>query len=332
VSELRVEYLALIGEWEAGLVLGERSIATARAINQRALLARLLVWTALIHLGRGELQRGAQYIDEAWELSGAGKKDGPNDVHTVIAANIGKAAGHFATGDFETAAQFCREGIAIADRAGYRAWVTHRLLPLLGEAYFWLGNLDGATAVGLRLRNESEHLGLALGVVWADACDAVLVWLRGDIPKAVEQLRGAARHLEAMGMVPAASRLRRHLAARLRDCGEREQALVELRHVHDIFARMGAGVELAKTRDQIRELGARPPSREAPPGADLLSSRELEIARMVIGHQSNKAIAKALAISPRTVGTHLTNIFRKLNVETRGELNDAVRRMNVTSQ
>jgi DNA-binding CsgD family transcriptional regulator len=130
-------------------------------------------------------------------------------------------------------------------------------------------------------------------------------------------------------MVPAATRLRRHLAARLRDSGQREQALVELRHVHDVFARMGADFELAKTRDQIRELGARPPSREAPAGADMLSTRELQIARMVIGNLSNKSIAKALAISPRTVGTHLTNIFRKLEVETRGELSDAVHRLDV---
>jgi DNA-binding CsgD family transcriptional regulator len=145
----------------------------------------------------------------------------------------------------------------------------------------------------------------------------------------VEQLRGAAQRLETIGMVPAATRLRRHLAARLRDCDEREQALVELRHVHDVFTRMGATFELTRTREQIRELGVRPPPREAPAAVGLLSSRELEIARMVVGRQSNKSIAKALAISPRTVGTHLTNIFRKLGVETRGELEAAVHKLDL---
>ena len=46
---------------------------------------------------------------------------------------------------------------------------------------------------------------------------------------------------------------------------------------------------------------------------------------MVADRKSNKAIGKALDISPRTVSTHLSNIFRKLNVASRGELVDYVR-------
>ncbi len=41
--------------------------------------------------------------------------------------------------------------------------------------------------------------------------------------------------------------------------------------------------------------------------------------------RSNKAIAKELGISPRTVTTHLTNIYGKLDVGSRGELVDLVR-------
>jgi DNA-binding CsgD family transcriptional regulator len=51
----------------------------------------------------------------------------------------------------------------------------------------------------------------------------------------------------------------------------------------------------------------------------------VEIARLIAARQSNKAIAKELGISPRTVGTHLTTVFRKLAIGTRGELVDLVR-------
>jgi DNA-binding CsgD family transcriptional regulator len=57
----------------------------------------------------------------------------------------------------------------------------------------------------------------------------------------------------------------------------------------------------------------------------VLSGRETEIARLVAARKSNKEIATALDISPRTVSTHLSNIFGKLGVTSRGELTDLIR-------
>jgi DNA-binding NarL/FixJ family response regulator len=51
----------------------------------------------------------------------------------------------------------------------------------------------------------------------------------------------------------------------------------------------------------------------------------LEIARLVGRRKSNKAIGKDLGISPRTVSTHLSNIFQKLELESRAELGDMIR-------
>jgi DNA-binding CsgD family transcriptional regulator len=56
-----------------------------------------------------------------------------------------------------------------------------------------------------------------------------------------------------------------------------------------------------------------------------LTGRELEIARMVARRKSNKEIGAALDISSRTVSTHLSNIFGKVGVASRGELADYVR-------
>jgi DNA-binding CsgD family transcriptional regulator len=92
---------------------------------------------------------------------------------------------------------------------------------------------------------------------------------------------------------------------------------------------MGAEQELAKARGMFREIGAKPPARTATAGVEGMTGREIEIARMVADRKSNKAIGKALEISPRTVSTHLSNIFRKLGVESRGELADYVRNHGV---
>ena len=45
-----------------------------------------------------------------------------------------------------------------------------------------------------------------------------------------------------------------------------------------------------------------------------LTSRESEIANQIVHGSSNKEIARALDISPRTVEVHRANIFKKLEV------------------
>jgi NarL family two-component system response regulator LiaR len=53
--------------------------------------------------------------------------------------------------------------------------------------------------------------------------------------------------------------------------------------------------------------------------SDLLSERESEILKLVTSGMSNKEIAEKLFLSQRTVKSHLTNIFNKLNVASRSE-------------
>jgi DNA-binding NarL/FixJ family response regulator len=55
------------------------------------------------------------------------------------------------------------------------------------------------------------------------------------------------------------------------------------------------------------------------PTASLLTPRELEILRAAARGLGNKQIAAELVLSPRTVQTHLTNIFAKLGVTSRTE-------------
>ena len=55
-------------------------------------------------------------------------------------------------------------------------------------------------------------------------------------------------------------------------------------------------------------------------GQEPLTAREQEIVQWVIQGMRNKEIASRLKISEKTVKTHLSNIFRKLNVSRRVEL------------
>jgi DNA-binding CsgD family transcriptional regulator/tetratricopeptide (TPR) repeat protein len=350
-AELALEFASARGEWDAALRLGEEAIRTARALQQRTLLPRLLVWTALIYAGRGDTARGAAYVEEAWQLAdadGAGVGDGGASIHAVLAAYIGRTSIHFARGDYAAAIRTGEEGVALADRTGYVLWAVHRLLPLVAESYLWLRDLDGARRTGERLRRDALQLGHRLALGWANACDACVVWLGGDSHGGAVLMRRAADELESLPFLADATRLRRQLAGRLAEIGDRDGALAELRIVHDRLLRLGAEPELRKARLQFREVGARPPARGAARGPDglhrqsgvqgthgatrgvngagaTITARELAITELVSQRKSSKAIARELNISVRTVDAHLTNIYRKLDISSRAELVDLFR-------
>jgi DNA-binding CsgD family transcriptional regulator len=194
-------------------------------------------------------------------------------------------------------------------------------MPVISEAALWRSDMDRARHLAERLRRDSQRLGHKLGLAWADACDALVELLKGDKHKSVAMLRNVAEQLEAVPYVPDAARVRRQLARALAETGDREGAMRELRRAHEVFVHLGAVPELDATREQLRQLGARPPVRSVSPGAAGLTGRELVAAR-----RSNKEIGKALDISARTVSTHLSNVFAKLGVTSRGELADYARK------
>jgi len=329
-AEIAVELHSGTGDWDAGLALAERTIPMARALRQRVLLPRLLVWAAMIHLHRGNAAKAKTYLDEAWKLSSGGN---PAllvaDVHSAVPVHAGFVAYHVAQGDYRRAIEIGDAGLALVDRTGYLAWGIHRLLPMTIEAALWLGDLDLARRYEARLRKDSLQLGHQLGIAWADTCDGLIAMLQKDYERAAPLLRQSAEALEAIPWLIDAARVRRKLAWVLAKLGDLDGAMRELRRAHDAFVRMRAEVELSITRDVIRDLGLRPPAKAPVAGVGALTGREVDVARLVASRKSNKEIAALLGISPRTVSTHLSSIFSKLEVGSRGELADVTRKQGL---
>ncbi len=326
-AELSIQYASGIGDWDSGLATGERTIALARALRQRALLPRLLVWTGLIYLWRGDLAHARAYFDEAWQLSGArSATEDRLDVTSVVPAHMGLAAYYLETDNSAEAIRIGEAGLALADKLGYIAWSLQWILPVIGEAALWIEDFERAERHSARMRRDAERLGHRLGFAMADACDGMLLLFRDqNWNGAIPLLERAIAELDKLPMPDVAARVRRVLGGALRDSGHRESATRVLRAAHDTFARLGAAGELDAVREQLRALGARPPSRTVSTGMAGLTGRETEIARMVARRKSNKEIGTALDISARTVSTHLSNIFGKVGVASRGELADFIR-------
>ena len=332
-AEVAIEYRSGIGEWDDALALADRTIEEARAFGQRMLLPRLLVWSALIHCGRGNFEEAKGRIDEAWVLSGADRLEDHEavNVHTVVPAHVGLAYYHLYRRDYRAALEIGERGLAIADRTGYEVWAVHRLLPLLAEASLWVRDWDRSTAYGHRMREAADRMGNSLARAWSDACVALERMLQGDQTGALTQLRQSADDLDAIPFVEHAARLRRKFADARLFAGRREEAIIELKRIHDVFSRLRAKLSLDDVREKLRELGVKLPPLVSPAGAGIgaLTPRETEIARLVAARKSNREVGAILGISDRTVGTHLNNVYAKLGVDSRGALTDVIRELGI---
>ena len=92
------------------------------------------------------------------------------------------------------------------------------------------------------------------------------------------------------------------------------EAAARLRRAAPIAQRLGAVPLAAQVADLTRRAGADGDADD--PG---LTSRELEVLRLVAVGQSNREIAAALVISPKTASVHVSNILAKLGAATRTE-------------
>lgn len=334
-AELKVQYHSGTGDWDQAQEICERAISQARRLNQRTLLPRLYVWSGLIHLGRGQKEKAKEYFDLAWKLAGGDKPAGDGnralDVPSIVPAHLGMSSYHLVNGDAREAIRIAEAGLEIADRTGYVVWALQWLLPAVCEAAMEASDFERAARHSARMRRDAERAKHRLGIAVADGCDGLLAIHRDqDYPRGIELLRSCVDQLDEIPFPPWAARIRHRLGRALLATGEREEGMRELRKAHDVLARLGSTGALDLTRDDLRGIGVRPPPRSVVTGAAGLTGRELEIARMVATRKSNKEIGGALSISARTVSTHLSNIFLKLSVGSRGELADFVRQNGLT--
>jgi DNA-binding CsgD family transcriptional regulator len=92
-----------------------------------------------------------------------------------------------------------------------------------------------------------------------------------------------------------------------------ERLHAQRRHVHDALALLDGDLDAAV-------LPWSEPSAEGLAGLDELTAREHDVLALLTRGHGNQAIAEQLAISPRTVKTHVTRILLKLGARNRSEV------------
>jgi DNA-binding CsgD family transcriptional regulator len=138
----------------------------------------------------------------------------------------------------------------------------------------------------------------------------------GHLREAVETLEPSTARLEQAKALLA-------LGTALRLARQPTEAREPLRRALDIGSACSADVLVERARAELRAAGVRP-RREALGGIESLTPSERRVTAMAAEELTNREIAQALFVTPKTVEVHLSNAYRKLDIRSRRELAGAL--------
>jgi DNA-binding CsgD family transcriptional regulator len=171
------------------------------------------------------------------------------------------------------------------------------------------GDVDCARAAADELTQLSKELTApVVRAMAAHASGAVLVAC-GDGRAALKQLRKAWTIWRGLEAPYEAARTRVLLSQACRLVGDDDGAEMELDAARSTFDQLGAVPDLARV-DSMSGVE----DTEAPGG---LTARQVEVLRLVAKGKTNRAIADELIVSEKTVASHLSHIFTKLDLTSR---------------
>jgi DNA-binding CsgD family transcriptional regulator len=200
--------------------------------------------------------------------------------------------------------------------------------PILGiflpdevEALVALGDLDGAS----RLVDWLEQGGRRVDRAWALAVAArghgIIAAARGDLQSALAALDQAVIQHDRVRMPLELARTLLVKGQVHRRRREKRLAHQALRESLCLFDEAGAALWAVRARTELARIGLRP---RAPNG---LTETESRVAALAAAGMTNREVAKAAFISPKTVDNVLARVYRKLGT-SRAQLGVVLAGMN----
>lgn len=304
----------------------EGNVEAARLSGNAQAICWSLYGLSQVALASGDVDRAMSAAQEAVDVGDDGKPS-----HHVAYAALVLAQAHLLTGKPD-------RGLALLERASggpdmplvADSWRAY-FLELLTRCRLTLGEPDAAARAAALADASANELGLPLPRAWADRAAAAVAFEAGDFQAAGDLAMRSARVADTAG-TPIEAALSRTLAGRaLAAAGDRDRAKAELELAAGALDSVGAQRYRDAAERELRQLGHHIHRRSQPAtgdgaGVDALTQRELEIARRIVDRQTNRQIAEELFLSPKTVETHIRNIFAKLGADSRVEVARMVER------
>ena len=182
------------------------------------------------------------------------------------------------------------------------------------EALVHLGRLAEAEPLVDALERNGNRLDRAWMLAVGARCRAMLLAARGDIDAACLAVEAAMDHHDRVPMPFERARTQVLLGQLQRRQRRKDAATATLRDAVRAFEGLGTTLWTDRARAELAR------SDVAHLGTDALTPSELRVAELAAGGMSNRDIAVALFISPKTVEANLARIYRKLDIHSRTQL------------
>jgi DNA-binding CsgD family transcriptional regulator len=193
------------------------------------------------------------------------------------------------------------------------SWIPYG--PDLIEAYIRLGHLEDARQELDQFAAQAAATDRRWALAAAARCEGLLASDESFDDAFAEAL---ARHEDLPSRV-AEARTQLCYGERLRRVRRRRDARDQLRAALATFEAVGAVPWANRARAELEATGEKIPRRD-PTAPEKLTPQELQIALQVAEGKTNREVAAALFLSPKTVEHHLTHVYRKLELHSRAEL------------
>ncbi len=297
----------LEGNWTFALALAHEAVELASQTGWLAQLPNSLSILAKIEAGFG-MASCREHADQAVTAAQAGGHAG-TAVHAPAAVGLlelGLDHPHDAAEAFQDA----------WDAAGPQAPPNLQLqiLPDLVTAYTRAGLRERATEKLTQLDELAARAGLFSARAAAARCHGILE------PRDSTEWFEQALHWHAKG-TPPFQRARTHLAygARLHRSRNKAAARDQLHSALELFERLGAAPWAERTRTELVSSGG-----SVPAHGDIielqLTPQELQVSLAIQRGLTNANAAAELFLSVKTIEYHLSNIYRKLGINSRTQL------------
>lgn len=287
----RAEIMEVHGAWDDALDQAHQAAERLAQHGTKGATGEAFYRQGEVHRLRGEIVAAEEAYQEA---SRCGREPQP-----------GLALLRLGQGREDVAAASIRRAVAETTERLKRA----RLLPALVEIMLAIDDVDAARAACHELEEIAEgYQSGMLEAMVSHARGAVDV-AAGEAAAALIDLRRAGHAWQELDAPYESARVRVLVGMACRELGDEDTAKLELEAARGTFQKLGATFELARLAS-LTDAGQ-------PTETAGLTSRELEVLRLVAAGKSNREIAAELIISEHTVARHMQNIFAKLGVSSR---------------
>jgi DNA-binding CsgD family transcriptional regulator len=303
------------GNWPAAERYAADSWEAGEQVGQRAWRSIPLYVRALIdaHLGRVDAARA-----EAGE--GLSVATTARDPWVIMLLSGALGFAELTVGNLEEAEASLSRAAHLADRIGLAEPAAWRFHANHVEAVIGLGDLDRAETLLGRLDGWGRGTGRPWTLATAARCRALLRAACGDTDGAVRALEDALGHHQQLAMPFELGRTLLVLGQVQRRAKRKRIAREHLEHALGIFESLPAPAWAERARSELSRIGLRPPAPRT------LTATEERVAALAAAGHTNRQVAQALFLSPRTVEANLARIYRKLGITSRAELGAAMTR------